>query len=92
MENPFWKYQLMPDTSATAINRHGQTFAVGEEVVMVDFPVLYEKMLGQVLEIVEIYKSQSCESGYMVHAVHKETQNKFRSLLDINWFKKLHHQ
>jgi hypothetical protein len=89
MENPFWKYQLMPDTSETAVNRHGEEFSKGEEVMMRDFPVLYKAMIGQVLEIIEIYQSQSCESGYMVHAVHKETQNKFRSLLDINWFQKL---
>jgi hypothetical protein len=92
MKNPFYKYNLTGETVLKAINRHGEEFEVGEAVLMKEFPVLYEKMIGHELEIIEIFTSETCDSGYMVHVIHKETKNKFRSLLDVNWFKKINTQ
>lgn len=72
-----------------AINRKGEQFQEGEEVMMADTPILYPGMDNQVLTITEIKEYEACESGYMIQVVHKETQKPFKNKLDTNWFKKI---
>jgi hypothetical protein len=72
-----------------AVNRKGETFEEGEDVMMVDFPVLYPQMTGQLLTITGINEYDGCESGFQIQAMHKETQKPFKSKLDTNWFKKI---
>lgn len=72
-----------------AINRYGVIFSEGEEVKMVDSPVWYPSMIGQVLVIEEIKDFDACESGKMILVSHKESGNRFKNFLDTNWFSKL---
>ncbi len=72
-----------------AINRKGEEFELGEEIMMADSPILYPGMENQILTITEIKEYDACESGYMIQVVHKGTKNPFKNKLDTNWFKKI---
>lgn len=72
-----------------AINRNGEEFKQGEEVMMADSPVLYREMMGEILSITEIVPWESCESGFMVQVTHKASEKPFKNRLDTNWFKKI---
>jgi tryptophanase len=90
MDALFQKYFLDPLLqSDSAINRKGEIFELGEDVIMAEGMERYAGTKGQTLIIEAIYLSETCESGYMIHAVHKATRKKFNCLLDINWFQKL---
>lgn len=72
-----------------ATNRFGDKFVEGEEIMMADYPMLYKKMISEVLIIKEIIEFDSCESGYMIQVIHKNSATLFNKKLDINWFKKI---
>lgn len=72
-----------------AINRKGEEFEVGEDVMMADSPILYPQMTGEKLTITEIVPYDGCESGFNIQVVHKGTQKPFKRTLDTNWFKKI---
>lgn len=72
-----------------AMNRNGDAFEKEEIVKMVDSPVLYEGMLGENLQIVDIKTWDTCESGFMIKAKHVESGKEFNKWLDTNWFQKI---
>lgn len=79
---------MIPHSDIVAKNRKGVTFRIGEEIMMVDSPIQYPAMLGQLLIIEDIIPWDNCESGFMIQVKHKETGKSFKSRLDTNWFKK----
>ncbi len=72
-----------------AVTRHGEYFQKGEEVMMVDNPIIYGTMLNRVLVIEDIKIHDACESGFNVLLKDKESGKVFNKWLDTNWIQKL---
>lgn len=72
-----------------AVNRKGEVFEIGEDVMMADMPVLYPQMTGERLTITEIIPYDGCESGFNIQVIHSATKTAFKKTLDTNWFKKI---
>lgn len=96
MENELIKYySLSGVTAESATDRNGIVYAKGESVMIREhlynerYSVkMWMRVVGQELEICEIYLCDHCESGFMLHVMHKESKSKFKCLMDTNWFKK----
>jgi hypothetical protein len=88
MEELLKRHNLTSVKSPIATNKRGESFVVGESVLMADYPVVYKTIVGEELEVLDIFACEHSQSGFMLYVIHKATQNKFRSLLDANWFQK----
>jgi hypothetical protein len=71
-----------------ATNRRGEVFEIGSKAMMVDYPIMWEKMIGEELMVEDIKQVVSCESGFNILAKHVATGNVFKKWLDTNWFTK----
>ena len=67
-------------------NRKGETFVLDEEVMIRRY---HPKTEGRIFILKGIYIMEECESGRMCYLVDKETGNKLKSVLDINWLLKI---
>lgn len=63
-------------------NRKGETFFPDEEVYLNNY---HAKTYKRLFVIKGIFIMEECESGRMCLLIDKETGNKLKSVLDINW-------
>ena len=84
---PEKKYNACNKCSVTyGQNRKKETFVLDEEVFINKY---HSKTENRIFIIKEIFIFEECESGRMAHLIDKETGNKLKSVLDINWLLKI---
>lgn len=69
-----------------AKGRRDWTFSLDEEVMIKNW---HKKSDNEVFVIKGIFILEECQSGRMIHLVHRDTNRPFKGLLDTNWLLKL---